>query len=86
MKTERERNMPDWFWPKSKAETGVVIRIGRVLHWAGCAAAALLLAVIGLAILFGQLDMDFSDFASATLMVIGLSGAGRLARYVLAGE
>jgi hypothetical protein len=35
-----------WLWPATRAETGVVIRIGRALHWLGYGFAGFVLLVM----------------------------------------
>jgi CO/xanthine dehydrogenase Mo-binding subunit len=35
-----------WLWPATRAETGVVIRIGRALHWLGYGFAGFVLLIM----------------------------------------
>jgi hypothetical protein len=40
--TKRRVKLPLCFWPEAKSETGIVIRIGRALHWLGSSFAIIL--------------------------------------------
>ena len=78
--------MPDWFWPKSTEENGVIVRIGRSLHWLGYGAAALLLALMAIALSLWFTPTGPADLVEPLLWALGFAVAGRLARYIIANE
>ncbi len=81
-----DRRLPQWLWPKAKAETGVVIRIGRSLHWIGYGVAGLLFILL-LAVTIGNPpDRHNKVIEGILVFVIGPAVVGRAARYILANE
>lgn len=83
--------MLNWIWPaKRRDESTIVIRTGRVLHWAAVViAAAIIIVLAGEAI--GESDGN-SIAEMAIVSVVGVVFAlpvlaiGRVLRYILSGE
>lgn len=50
--------MPRWFWPETRSETGVVVRIGRSLHWLGYASGALLVLLSAAILTLGSSRLE----------------------------
>lgn len=72
-------------WPKTKADTGFVIRIGRSLHWIGYGFAGLFLCLILITLPFQHPELG-EIIEMATALVLAPATLGRAARYILANE
>lgn len=86
-----ERVMPEWFWPSHSAPNTIFVRIARVLHWMGYAAAIWALVVAtGALIEIHSLGCMVREEAQMVLaacaMAFVFGSGGRAARYIIASE
>ena len=77
-----------WLWPQKlrDVETTLAIRLGRVLHWAAIAFAAVLWLGEFVGVVFGY--WSSSQFVIGMVILVGLAVfmAGRGLRYIFANE
>lgn len=80
---------PYWFWRQTKVESTPLIRLARLVHWVVYAGAALVFALAGI-IMVSEIwacgTLNWPDFLTGIFTVALIAGAGRGARYVVAGE
>lgn len=78
--------MPSWLWPESRANSSVVVRLGRLVHWTcyGLVVLSLVLMIVA-AVAWGY-HGDGEGVIVAVLVLALVAGIGRAARYVLANE
>jgi hypothetical protein len=76
--------MPKWLWPPTSAEAGVLVRLGRVIHWISYAITFPLLALCLIAS-FTAID-NWDEFLKFCAKVFVVGVAGRCARYILSNE
>lgn len=78
--------MPEWFWPTSKTEGGIVVRLGRALHWLGYGAAAFLMVAMAAALTLWWEPRNPGQIVEPLAWAFGFAITGRLARYIIAAE
>lgn len=78
--------IPNWFWPKARAQSTARGRLGRLAHWISYALALpILLGIAFIKIAVGRFDLTEAGIRMvACLLAIAVLGRG--ARYVLANE
>lgn len=73
-----------WFWPEPSDVLSV--RIGRVLHWLSFCVCGIGLAILLIAMIFGNAAAYPDQTIPFALSCIGIAMLGRGLRYVLANE
>lgn len=76
----------DWLWPSRRNQSNsVLVRFGRVLHWAMVVCAALG-AVISFFGIWAAQGGELTTYVSVTVVWVSIAMLGRGFRYILAKE